>query len=370
MKIRWIEYENLTTGLMIERIQFYDDVTLLVGLTGAGKTQILHAIYYSLLIVRSNFIPQPCHAVLGLEIGDDLFEWSYRIERNTSTDILLDETDECIFTYEKLTKNNVLIYERNGSDVKVEGYERVPQPKYDESLLVQYSDDKQFKSLTAELRKIYSIDMEIEIRGRIGSDSFNAMKSRVLSVIKNGEVRDFKRYSHLPVVLKLYIAKRHFNELFTEIFDNVKELFMEIEDFDVIEDKISETYQVCMTVNGKKLMQNDISNGMLKTIYYVVELLTMSENSVALIDEFENGLGVNCIDVLCDLLLSKRDDLQFIITSHHPKIINTIEMERWKIIDRNTSTVMNSDYREYGIGNSQHDAYFNLINRWEYEGKI
>ena len=25
--------------------------------------------------------------------------------------------------------------------------------------------------------------------------------------------------------------------------------------------------------------------------------------------------------------------------------------------------------QEYGIGNSQHDAYFNLLNRWEFEGK-
>lgn len=38
--------------------------------------------------------------------------------------------------------------------------------------------------------------------------------------------------------------------------------------------------------------------------------------------EFENGLGVNCIDVLAEILLSERKDLQFIITSHHPKIIN------------------------------------------------
>ena len=110
--------------------------------------------------------------------------------------------------------------------------------------------------------------------------------------------------------------------------------------------------------------------GMLKTIYYIVELYTMSEDSLVLIDEFENGLGVNCIDLLSDLLLYGRTDLQFIITSHHPKIINGIEKSKWKIIDRDCSTVKNSNSDDYGIGNSLHDAYFNLINRWEYEGKI
>ena len=129
-------------------------------------------------------------------------------------------------------------------------------------------------------------------------------------------------------------------------------------------------YLVSIQVYGKKLLQQDISNGMLKTIYYIVELFTMSEDSLVLIDEFENGLGVNCIDVLSELMLSERDDLQFIITSHHPKIINAIDKNKWKIIDREGSIVKNSSSLSYGIGNSQHDAYFNLLNRWEFEGKI
>lgn len=85
---------------------------------------------------------------------------------------------------------------------------------------------------------------------------------------------------------------------------------------------------------------------------------------------FENGLGVNCIDLLSEQMLSERRDLQFIITSHHPKIINAIDKDKWKIIDRNGIVVSNSGSTGYGIGNSQHDAYFNLVNRWEFEGKI
>ena len=129
-------------------------------------------------------------------------------------------------------------------------------------------------------------------------------------------------------------------------------------------------YLVAIKVYGRTLLQNDISNGMLKTIYYIVELYTMSKDSLVLIDEFENGLGVNCIDLLSEILLYDRKDIQYIITSHHPKIINGIDQSRWKIIDRDRMIVMNSDSDSYGIGNSQHEAYFNLINRWEYEGKI
>ncbi len=97
---------------------------------------------------------------------------------------------------------------------------------------------------------------------------------------------------------------------------------------------------------------------------------TLHPYSLVLIDEFENGLGVNCIDILCELMLSERNDLQLIITSHHPKIINAIDKEKWKIIERDGSVIRNRISQELGIGNNQHDAYFNLINRWEFEGKI
>lgn len=68
----------------------------------------------------------------------------------------------------------------------------------------------------------------------------------------------------------------------------------------------------------------------------------MPADSLVLIDEFENGLGVNCIDLLSDLMLSERNDLQFIITSHHPKIINAVDKDKWRIIDRDTYVVKNS----------------------------
>ena len=221
------------------------------------------------------------------------------------------------------------------------------------------------------IRKLYPVEIELAVRGGIRSESFSRLKSKVIDTLNVSEEKvEFKVFSHLPVAVKLYIVKNYYPDIYVKIFDAVKELFMEIEDIDVEEDAVREMYLVSIEVYGKKLLQQDISNGMLKTIYYIVELFTMSEDSLVLIDEFENGLGVNCIDVLSELMLSERDDLQFIITSHHPKIINAIDKNKWKIIDREGSIVKNSSSLSYGIGNSQHDAYFNLLNRWEFEGKI
>lgn len=372
VKLKWIEFENLRTGLKIEKIEFNDDITLLVGLSGVGKTQILNAIEYSLkLAINKNIRLEPFAVNLCVEIENDEYIWEYKIEQDPVEDIIETREIKYIFTYEKLTKNRTqtIVY-RNGEEVRVIGYEKVPNPKKDESLLVQYSEDVFFRPIIIGITKLYPIEVDIDVRGAIDRESFNMFKAKIKQSMQNNQQISFEKYSHLPVPLKLYIVKEFFPEMYAEIFAAVKELFMEVNSIDIVEDSSREVYMVAIDVYGKKLMQHEISNGMLKTIYYIVELVTMSKDSLVLIDEFENGLGVNCIDVLAEILLDERKDLQFIITSHHPKIINQISNAKWKIIERNISTVTNSTAEEYGISHSQHDAYFNLINRWEFEGKI
>lgn len=376
VKIQWIEFENLKTGLKIERVYFNKDVTLLVGLSGVGKTQILNAIEYSLNLAldkdKDKIVQlRPYKVGMGLLIEGEEYEWFYQIDKSNDDELIIEEENKYEFSYEKLIRNNEVIFERKNMDVKVLGYDKVPQPKRNESLILQYSDDKKFEKLIMGIRKLYSVEIELAVRGGIRSESFIRLKSKVTDALNESkESTDFRMFSHLPVAMKLYIVKNYYVDIYVKIFDAVKELFMEIEDLDAEEDREREIYLVTIKVYGKKLFQQDISNGMLKTIYYIVELFTMSEDSLVLIDEFENGLGVNCIDILSELMLSERNDLQFIITSHHPKIINAIDKDKWRIIDREGSIVKNSSSLSYGIGNSQHDAYFNLINRWEFEGKI
>ncbi|EEU98947.1 AAA family ATPase [Roseburia intestinalis] len=372
VKLKWIEFENLRTGLKIERVVFNDDITLLVGLSGVGKTQILNAIEYSLkLAVNKNLRLEPYNTTLCFQIGEEVYVWSYRIQQDHTEDIFEPKEIKYFFAYEKLQniKGDILM-QRTPDTIQVTGYDKVPTPKKDESLLVQYSEDAFVKPIISEMLKLYPIEIEMDVRGAIAQESFNMFKAKIKESFKENEKQPFEKFSHLPVPLKIYITKEYYPQMYAQIFSAVKELFMEINSIDIVEDPDREIYMVAIDVYGKRLLQHEISNGMLKTIYYIVELITMSKNSLVLIDEFENGLGVNCIDVLAELLLGERRDLQFVITSHHPKIINQISNKKWKIIERDIATVKNFTAEEYGIMHSQHDAYFNLINRWEFEGKI
>ena len=108
---------------------------------------------------------------------------------------------------------------------------------------------------------------------------------------------------------------------------------------------------------------------MLKTLMHISELYLSAEGTVILIDEFENSLGVNCIDILSDLLFDNRK-LQFIITSHHPYIINKIGMEYWKIVTRKGGVVTARDAKDYNLGKSRHQAFMQLINLEAYKEGI
>ena len=107
---------------------------------------------------------------------------------------------------------------------------------------------------------------------------------------------------------------------------------------------------------------SNISSGMLKTMVHIAQLQLCSNSSLILIDEFENSLGVNCIDELTSSILSSERGLQFIITSHHPYIINNINHTNWKIVTRKGSAVTARDAAEFNFDKSKHKAFTQLIN--------
>lgn len=174
VRVKWIEFEITETGLKIEKIDFFEDITLLVGLSGVGKTQILNAVEYSLnLAVRKDIIMRPYFVNMGIDIDGYIYEWAYEIKGIEKEELLFENQQEYCIQYEKLIKNGDVIFERRNEDVRVMGYDRVPQPKKDESLLLQYSEDDEFEKLIAGIRKLYSVEMELAVRGGIKSELFS-----------------------------------------------------------------------------------------------------------------------------------------------------------------------------------------------------
>jgi predicted ATPase len=117
---------------------------------------------------------------------------------------------------------------------------------------------------------------------------------------------------------------------------------------------------------------NDISSGMQKIFLLILDLFLMKDSGILLIDEYENSLGINAINFLPDLIHSISDTCQFIITSHHPYIINNIPIEQWHVFHRSGLVVQIKSGKElrerYKASKQEH--FVQLINDPFYTGGV
>jgi hypothetical protein len=194
--------------------------------------------------------------------------------------------------------------------------------------------------------------------------------------------------SDFPIQIKLALAYKYTPSVFKAIKQNFIDIFTSVEDIkinllEIDSGEANENWLVTVLERQNNqsfiyikekdinhwISQRQISSGMLKTLLHISELYLSPQDTIILIDEFENSLGINCIDIVTNLLLENKN-VQFIITSHHPYIINNIPMEYWKIVTRRGGVVTATNAKEFNLGKSRHQAFMQLINLDAYKEGI
>ncbi len=183
--------------------------------------------------------------------------------------------------------------------------------------------------------------------------------------------------SEFKILTKLYLVSILENDT---TFERIKERFISI--FPTVEDIIIDRswlptekeiqrnwLEIKIKEKGvdKWIELSRMSWGMVRTLKQLSELYLCKEGTVFLIDEFENSLGINCINEITADILTSRRNLQFILTSHHPYIINNIEFKNWKLVTRNAGIIKAHDMSEFNFGNSKHEAFMQLLQLDEYQ---
>jgi predicted ATPase len=103
---------------------------------------------------------------------------------------------------------------------------------------------------------------------------------------------------------------------------------------------------------------------MQKVLLLALDFFMNPDDSILIIDEFENSLGLNSLNLLSTLLLSNRSKIQLIISSHHPYLINQIPINNWLICHRkglNISIRSGKEIKEK-YSNSLQQQFIQLIN--------
>lgn len=373
MKLLSITYQNNEQEWGYEKINFFD-LTLLVGVSGAGKTQILHSIYDIKKIANGKSLNGVKWSIKFQVLNGEKYHWKGEFENINSKNDLINSLDSeeqnekpRVIREELIDENNNLIVKRDSNSFSFNGVE-MPKLNSHESALNILNEEEIIKNISNSFKLIILRDHTQKEGVRFSRLSIEKLKKKFndFNKIKESELDTFHK-----LALIYEISSPTFNEIkekFIDVFPQIQDLKIE----PIREHEFSNIIFEATVIQLKEqnvqewIPHNRMSSGMLRTLLHIAEMYLWNEGTVILIDEFENSLGVNCINVLTEDLLYDNNNVQFIATSHHPYIINKIPYENWKIVKRKGSKITTVDAKNFNLGKSHHDQFMSLINHPEY----
>jgi len=396
MKINKFKFgiSNPEQNWEIEEVEF-GSINLLVGESGAGKTTILRALDL-ICDVAQGKARKFGGASWSIDFSHDSKRYCWSLKSETINTESFDNAshklyqpkffDEFPTEYESdivaesliVTKDRqeVTIFDRNSSSLKFGKYGIVPKPRKDESVISLFSEEETIDPILTAFKSLYfqnilfqsNLNKSVIIhRLEIDFLETDSNESSDLEVLK-------KSISDFPFILKAFLLQNHFPVIFNSLKQSFLEIFPRISDIRVQSKETSNTghelfFEIQESNPAQWISQSRISSGMIRSLYLLFELFLTPCGSVILIDEFENGLGINCMPQIADLILDCEDRVQFILTSHHPYIINNIPWETWQLVGWKTKKICVKPATKIPKlkTSSSLDKFTQLINYWEFK---
>lgn len=383
MKILSFEYYDKSTGWHLHKTDF-SDLNLLVGVSGAGKTSILNAIDALTRIARGQSLNGVEWDVEFLDQDKNHYKWKGEFERTSPA------SEKGIFSkfYDIITETRNKVYERDAVASRILTEELFLNSKTIASRIEdlftiegkEYPKLSPFESIIKilnqdrNIRNAYLNIIKISSRDPLYNDGLPFLYKDLKFEPLIDQFKDINilKNSQLTLNLKLALAFYNFKTIFKKIKEQFQRIFPQVENIEyrmVPEYSFMPSFpEIIIKEYGVDhwISSENISSGMLRTLNHIADLYLLPDNSVVLIDEFENSLGINCINAITDDIQRTDMSTQFIITSHHPYIINNISKDHWKIVTRKGSEVTVRNAKDFPLGESNHEAFIQLINLEEF----
>jgi ABC-type Na+ transport system ATPase subunit NatA len=374
MRIEKLSYHNHVTGWQLAPVEF-GSVNLLVGVSGVGKTRILEVILSLKEIIfgidwEKQFLNGVEWDITFYTAPDQKYRWSGKSNVVNNYDYTIDEFGERTYSsrgvlpqleVEEIYLNGTCLAHRKDGIIEFES-KVMPKLSPSESLIKIFQAEEKILPIMNGFRLVVVSQTQNPERWTNSSIHYK---------IDNLSLSDIRKTNN-TLVDRLGLLQINAQEIFNRIKSDFVEIFPQVDNFRILtehtrfewSEKVSPVFSLELKEIGvdRWITESNLSMGMLKTLAHITEIYLLTEGSILLIDEFENSLGVNCIDVVTELL-NERKDIQFIFTSHHPYIINKIPMQHWKIITRKGSLVTATDATDYEeLSGSRHKVFTQLLN--------
>ncbi len=383
MKLLRLSFHDHAQGWGFDDLQFFPDVTLLVGASGVGKTRILNSIR-KLREIAQDHTTLAIGLSWSLDFIDDQgqkFTWEVKFSPRINDSVSASEwnitTEESMNDHlnrvsqlirpdsltESLKTDQTTIFSRDLESFQVNGKPLDAKLSSLKSGFALLGEEPLLKSAKTAINRILISDFVLEDNLGIRSQTFG-ISPNLLKELNN---IDLIREIEMPTLLKLVIASQTAKPVFDQIAEAFKSIFPTIESVQFtgfLSEQVDLNHAFLFKEAGvdQPFFLYSLSSGMKRTLFHLARLALWPDGTVILIDEFENSLGTNCIDVVADALLKVGNRLQFVISSHHPYIINSIPVDHWKIVARDKGQVQFFSAEELKIGRSKHKAFTELNN--------
>jgi predicted ATPase len=348
----------------------FKKINLIVGDTGTGKTRLLNTIFSLGTIAANDNAPLKTGFWNLTFLRNGIkYKWHLIIEHQPEEGPIVKQ--DLLWKTVESGKDEPIV-ERTDNQFSFCGREmpRLPRNKTSIALLKEEPEIEPInKGFSSIMRRRFSED-ELE---RISS--YQSIPRTLMKQFQKKKDMEKLFHAGLQLNARLFFLMRYFTNIYDQIIDRYRNFFpfiteTAILDIGIIHEEIASSAQIpvfCIKEKGvnKWVELGQMSSGMQKVMLMLVDLYILpSEGGIYLIDEYENSLGINTIDFLPTVLFEDDIKSQFIITSHHPYIINKIPVRNWFVFHRSGSdvTVKYGDELVGKYGKSKQQAFIKLIN--------
>lgn len=363
MKFVEYQYQDSSGGpWFFSKVQL-GKINLLVGTSASGKSRFLNTLFNLGRAAVQAVIDKTGHWIVKFEIDNKIYKWQFDARKNKEGKVYANQD---ILSFEKEDGSLEEIFNRTQQKLIYRGqqYKNIRSDIAGISLFGSNSEDKELTKINKGFQTILRRDFFGD--GLTKAFGFQSIPSK--AQLKNMTLKKMFQEEY-GVHLRMYILFHHFKSEFKKVVSDLQSVFPFIENVkvEILEDApIKGVPALYIKEKGIKdwIMGADLSSGMQKVLLLLLDIYLLPEGGIFLIDEYENSLGINAINFFPDRLNEVNMKGQFIITSHHPYIVNKLPIENWIVFKRsgNTVEVLQGDALKESLGKSKQQQFIQLIN--------
>ena len=219
MRIKKLTFENTETGWKIENLEF-GKLSLLVGASGVGKTQILKVIMGLKGIANGNNKGGWKWSVEFEENGN-IYHWEGHFSDMNHHHSMVEDCPELgtiiIVESEKIAQNNEIIVSRTQDEIIFNGY-KTPKLNSQISAIALLKEEDSINPIYQAWNNISIMDLKYDTSKGLTEKNVNSLNNveKIKSV-------------NISLMEKLYLLNEHKLETFNEIEQTFKSIFPTIE---------------------------------------------------------------------------------------------------------------------------------------------